>query len=78
MTTRPTKAVINCTTGVETIVELTDEEIAEFAALAKADAENKAIAEAEAERVATLKTSAKAKLVSGQALTEEEASVLVM
>jgi len=75
---RPTRIEVNCETGVETIIELTDEEIAQrevdAAAFAAAEAERTAAAEA----LAALKTSAKAKLVAGTPLTEEEAATLVI
>lgn len=74
----PTKVIVNCETKEETYVPLTLEEIAEQEALA-AQAEQERIAqEAEAQRIADLKASAKAKLIAGQPLTEEEASVLVI
>lgn len=76
--TRPTKLEKNCTTGEETIVELNDDEIA---FLERITAEAEAEAKARDERIAKteqLKTSAKAKLVAGEPLTEEEASVLVI
>lgn len=73
-----TKIVINCETKEETIVPLTAEEIAQrevdAAAFAAAEAERLAAAES----LAALKASAKAKLVSGQPLTAEEADTLVI
>jgi hypothetical protein len=75
---RPTRIEVNCTTGVESIIELTDAEIAQR----EADAAAFAVAEAErlaaAEALAALKASAKAKLVAGTPLTEEEAATLVI
>ena len=72
-----TKIVVNCETGVTEEIELTAEEIAELEA-AQAQAEiDRAAAEAEASRLAALKTSAKAKLVAGEPLTTEEASLLI-
>ena len=74
----PTKLVVNCETGVQEEIELTVEEIAQLEAdRAKADAE-KVERDAEAKALADLKASAKAKLVAGEPLTEEEASVLVI
>ena len=74
----PTKLVVDCSTGVTTEVELTAEEIAQrevdAAAFAAAEAERLAAAES----LAALKASAKAKLVSGQPLTAEEADTLVI
>jgi hypothetical protein len=74
----PTKVIVDCSTGVSTEVELTDEEVAQKEADAIAYAEQKAQAEAEAEAKAELKASARAKLISGTPLTEEEAAVLVI
>lgn len=74
----PKKLVIDCSTGIESEVELTAEEIA----LAEADAiryaEEKAARETAAVALATLKASAKTKLVAGQPLTEEEAATIVL
>jgi hypothetical protein len=73
-----TKIVVNCETGVTEEIELTAEEIAEIeAAQAQAEADRLA-REAEAEALAALKVSAKAKLVAGEPLTEEEASTLIV
>ena len=80
---RPTKLIVDCSLPEGhpdkiQIIPLTDEEIAERdAAAAQAALDQQAREEAEAALVA-LKTSAKAKLVAGQPLTEEEASVLVI
>lgn len=76
--TKLTKVVVDCSTGVVEEIELTAEEIAQLAidnaaAIARREAE-----EAEATKIATLKTSAKAKLVAGEALTEEEAATIVL
>ena len=74
----PTRIEINCETGVESIIELTDAEVAEMeAAAAQAEKDRKA-EEAQAQRLADLKTSAKAKLIAGQPLTAEEADTLVI
>jgi hypothetical protein len=78
MTEILTKIVVDCSTGEQTIVPLTAEEIAQR----QADAATFARAEAEhivaAEALATLKASAKAKLIAGQPLTAEEADTLVI
>ena len=74
----PTKLIINCETGVQEEIELTDEEVAQREADAAAFAEMKAAEEAAAEAKAALKASAKAKLIAGQPLTAEEADVLVL
>lgn len=78
MADAPTKMVVNCATGETQIIPLTAAEIAQrdqdAAAFAAAEAER---AEAEAAKAA-LKASAKAKLIAGEPLTEEEAAVLVI
>jgi hypothetical protein len=76
--TRPTRLEINCTTGEESIIELTDAEIAEVEAAAEAAAAERAAEVEAAEALAALKASARAKLVAGQPLTEEEAATLVI
>ena len=78
MTDRPTKLIVNCSTGERTVVPLTDEEIAEREArAAQAEADRLAQEQAEADLQA-LKDSAKAKLVAGEPLTAEEADTLVL
>ena len=78
MTDRPTKLIVDCSTGERTVVPLTDEEIAEREAMAaQAEADRLAQEQAEADLQA-LKDSAKAKLVAGEALTAEEADTLVL
>ena len=74
----PTRIEINCTTGVESIIELTDAEVAQMEADAAAAAERQAAEDAAKAALAALKTSAKAKLVAGQPLTAEEADTLVL
>jgi hypothetical protein len=74
----PTKLVINCETGVQEEIELTDEEVAQREADAAAFAAEQAEREAAAEAKAAIKASAKAKLIAGQPLTAEEADVLVL
>jgi uncharacterized coiled-coil DUF342 family protein len=72
-----TKIVVNCETGVTEEIELTADEIAEVeAAQAQALLDEQA-REVEAARIEALKVSAKAKLVSGEKLTAEEASLLI-
>jgi hypothetical protein len=72
---RPTKIVVDCSTGVEEIIELTDAEIAQMEAdaaafaVAEAERETKAAAEAEA------KASAQAKLAA-LGLTADEIAAL--
>ena len=74
----PTRLEINCETGVESIIELTDAEVAQMEADRVAATERKAEEDAAAEALAALKASAKAKLVAGTPLTEEEAATLVI
>lgn len=76
--TRPIRMEINCETGVTSIIELTDEEIAQMEAMAAEEAAAQAVREAAATALAAVKTSARAKLVAGQPLTEEEAATLVI
>lgn len=78
MTQRPMKLVHDCSTGVTSEVELTDEEIAQREIDAANYATMVAEREAAAEALAALKASAKAKLVAGQPLTEEEAATIVL
>ena len=72
---RPTKVVINCSTGEETILELTDEEIAQLEADRAALEAERAAREAEAQAIAEAKESAKAKL-EALGLTPEEIAAL--
>ena len=74
----PTRIEINCETGVESIIELTDAEVAELEAQAIEAATRKAEEDAAREALATLKASAKAKLIAGTPLTAEEADTLVI
>ena len=74
----PTRIEINCTTGEESIIELTDAEVAQMEADAAAFAEAEAERENAAAVLAALKASAKSKLVSGTPLTDAEAATLVI
>ena len=74
----PTKLIVDCSTGITTEVELTDAEVAQREADAAAYAVKQAERTAQAEALATLKASAKAKLVAGTPLTSEEADTLVI
>ena len=78
MTEILTKVVVNCADGTQEIVPLTAEEIAQRETDAAAYAAQKAIEDAAAEALATLKASAKAKLIAGTPLTAEEADTLVI
>jgi hypothetical protein len=75
---RPNKNIVNCETGEVTIVDLTDEEIVDNEVSVQEMAIVEAAREAQAETTAALKASARAKLISGTPLTEEEAAVLVI
>jgi hypothetical protein len=74
----PTRIEINCETGVESIIELTDAEVAQMEADRVAAEVRKAEEEAAATALADLKASAKAKLIAGKPLTAEEADTLVI
>jgi hypothetical protein len=74
----PTRIEINCETGVESIIELTDAEVAQMEADAAAAAERQAEEDAAKAALAELKASARAKLVAGTPLTEAEAATLVI
>jgi len=58
------KVIVDCSTGEQTIVPLTAEEIAEAEAAAAAHAEAQAAAEAEAAAVQAVKEAAHAKLAA--------------
>jgi len=75
MTETLTKIVVDCSTGEQTIVALTAEEIAQREADAAAYAEAKAIQDAEAEAKATAKAEAIAALVA-LGLTEAQIAAL--
>ncbi len=72
---RPTRIEVNCETGVETIIELTDAEIAQMEADAAAWAAQKAEEEAKAAAEAEAKASAQAKLAA-LGLTADEIAAL--
>ncbi len=74
----PTRIEIDCSTGIESIIELTDAEVAQIQADAAAAEADQAARDAAAAAIAELKASAKAKLVAGQPLTAEEADTLVL
>ena len=75
MTDRPTKLIVNCTTGERTIVELTDEEIAERQELAAAAEAERLAQEAADIAKAEAKASARTKLAA-LGLTDEEIAAL--
>ena len=76
--TQPTKIIVDCSTGEETILPLTAEEIAQREADALAFAAQQEEAAQAATALAALKASAKAKLIAGTPLTAEEADTLVI
>jgi hypothetical protein len=73
-----TKIIVNCETGVVAEIPLTGEELAQREVDAAASAAQKVLDDASAAALAALKSSAKAKLVAGTPLTEEEAATLVL
>jgi 3-hydroxyisobutyrate dehydrogenase-like beta-hydroxyacid dehydrogenase len=74
----PTKIVVDCSTGEQQILELTAQEIAQRDQDAADAAARREEEEAAAVALAALKASAKAKLVAGTPLTEEEAATLII
>lgn len=72
------KIIVDCAKGTQTIVPLTAQEIAERDQMSAKYEEEQAKRQAEAEALAQLKASAKAKLIAGEALTDEEASAIVI
>jgi hypothetical protein len=73
-----TKIIVNCATGEQQILPLTSAEIAQRDQDAAAAAEAQEAREEAAAALEALKASAKAKLVAGTPLTEEEAATLVI
>lgn len=78
MTDKPKKLVVNLATGKQEYIDLTPDEINQreidgIAAATRAEEEAAAKAALDA-----LKASAKAKLIAGQRLTEEEAATIVL
>jgi hypothetical protein len=72
---KPTKLIVDCSTGEQTVVELTDEEITQLEAdRVAAEAERIAREAAEADKAAA-KASALAKLAA-LGLTEDEAKAI--
>jgi hypothetical protein len=74
----PKKLVVDLANGTQQYIDLTPAEIAQRDQEAAAAAEAEAIRQTEAEAKEALKASARAKLVAGETLTEEEAAVLVI
>jgi hypothetical protein len=71
----PTRIEINCATGVESIIELTDAEVAELAVQAAETEARKAEEDALAAAAADAKASAQAKLAA-LGLTADEIAAL--
>jgi hypothetical protein len=69
------KLIVDCSTGEETLVPLTDDEIADLENLQKEADERRAAQQAELEALETAKASALAKLTA-LGLTEEEAKAI--
>jgi hypothetical protein len=78
MADTPKKLIVDLAKGTQEYVDLTPQEIAQRDQDAAAHAEAEALRETEAERIEALKDSAKAKLVAGEPLTEEEAATLII
>lgn len=71
--TTPTKVIVDCSTGEQTVIELTADEIAELEAqAAQAEADRQA-----AEAEAAAKAQAKADLLDRLGITAEEAALLL-
>ena len=71
----PTRIEINCSTGIESIIELTDAEVAQMQADAAAAAERQAEEDAAKAASEAAKASAQAKLAA-LGLTQEEITAL--
>ena len=71
----PTRIEINCETGVESIIELTDAEVAEMAAQAAIAEERKAEEDAALAAAEAAKASGQAKLAALGLTTEEIAAL---
>jgi hypothetical protein len=71
----PTRIEIDCSTGIESIIELTDAEVAQMQADAAAEAERRAEEDAAKAASEAAKASAQAKLAA-LGLTQEEITAL--
>ena len=74
--TAPTKVIVDCSTGEQTVVPLTAEEIAELEAAAAKAEQDRLAAEAEAAQKAALKQAAQDKL-KALGLSDLEVAALV-
>lgn len=77
MTDTPKKTIVDCSTGIVTEVDFTAEELAQIEIDRAAFEAEIAAQAAEAARIDALKVSARAKLVAGEALTAEEAALII-
>ena len=78
MTDKPKKLVVDLATGKQEYIDLTPDEINERELAGIEAATRREEEEAKAAALAALKASAKAKLIAGQKLTEEEAATIVL
>jgi hypothetical protein len=78
MTTKPQKLIVDLAKGTQTYVDLTPDEINEREIAGIEAATRREEEEAAATALTALKASAKAKLIAGQKLTEEEAATIVL
>jgi len=78
MADTPTRIEVDCATGEQKVIPLTAAEIAELDQMRAQAEEERAAREAEEQAKAALKASARAKLIAGQPLTEEEAATIVL
>ena len=72
------KSIFNGQTGETTIVDMTAEEISELNATREEIASEEEIYQNNIQAKIDLKASAKAKLIAGEALTEDEANTIVI
>lgn len=73
MTDTPTKVIVDCSTGEQTVVPLTAEEIADLQAAAAQAEQDRLAAEAEA----AAKAAARQALLDKLGITQEEAALLL-
>jgi hypothetical protein len=78
MADTPKKLIVDLEKGTQEYVDLTPAEIAELDQRQAEAAEQQLLREQDAAAKEALKESAKAKLVAGEPLTEDEAAVLVI
>jgi len=72
------KHIIDAQTGVEEVVDFTPEEQTQFDTDVAKSAQEKTDRDASEAQKATNKASAKAKLIAGEPLTEDEADTIVL